>query len=171
MAGVTSSQTVGPFPHESWRWAFDAAKATKPDGATLIIEGAIYDGAGQPIDDAVLEAWAPSVAALGQDQPAPAFRRVPSGARGEFRLELTAPVARNDGEPALYLTLFARGVVKHQFTAVFLEDDAGLANSAILQQVPAERRSTLIARRVDAGRYRWDIRMQGNEETVFFDYA
>jgi protocatechuate 3,4-dioxygenase alpha subunit len=53
---------------------------------------------------------------------------------------------------------------------VFLEDDATLAESAILAQVPAERRATLVARKDGDGTYRWDIWMQTEKETVFFDY-
>jgi protocatechuate 3,4-dioxygenase alpha subunit len=71
----------------------------------------------------------------------------------------------------MYVTVFARGLVLHQFTAVFLEDDAGLAQSAILNQVPEARRATLLARRTGEGQYHWDIRMQGEAETVFFDYT
>ena len=74
-------------------------------------------------------------------------------------------------EPLMYVTVFARGLVKHQFTAVFLEDDSALAQSAILNQVPAPRRATLLARKVAAGEYRWDIWMQSDKETVFFDYV
>jgi len=171
MTGLTSSQTIGPFPHEGWRWAFDATQAMRPSGAALTVEGTIYDGAGQPIDDAVLEAWAPDSAARERDQPMPAFRRVASGARGEFRFDFTAPVVRGNGEPALYVTVFARGLVTHQFTAVVLEDDAGLAHSAILQQVPEARRATLIARKKALDRYEWNVWMQGGQETVFFDYT
>jgi protocatechuate 3,4-dioxygenase, alpha subunit len=61
-------------------------------------------------------------------------------------------------------------VLKHQFSAVFLEDDVALAQSALLAQVPAERRDTLIAKKTGDGRYRFDVRMQGERETVFFDY-
>jgi protocatechuate 3,4-dioxygenase alpha subunit len=68
------------------------------------------------------------------------------------------------------ITVFARGLVKHQFCAVFLADDTGLADSAILNQVPAERRATLIARKLAEREYRWDIWMQTDKETVFFDY-
>lgn len=172
MPSITTSQTIGPFPHESWRWAFDATSDIEATGA--IIEGAVYDGAGQPIDDAVLEAWMPDAAPPGLQQAPSAFRRVPTGAQGEFRFVLPAPLAGHAGEPAMFVTLFARGVLKHQFTAVFLDDDAGLAQSPLLQQVLPERRATLITRKIAAGRYRWDIRMQdhqGQQETVFFDYA
>jgi protocatechuate 3,4-dioxygenase alpha subunit len=67
--------------------------------------------------------------------------------------------------------VFARGLTKHQFTAVFLEDDATLDASTILAQVPAERRATLVARKSGDGEYRWDIWMQTDKETVFFDYV
>jgi protocatechuate 3,4-dioxygenase alpha subunit len=81
------------------------------------------------------------------------------------------PASTGSGEPLMYVTVFARGLVKHQFTAVFLEDDAGLAQSSILNQLPPQRRDTLLARKVSDGQYRWDIWMQTDKETVFFDYA
>ena len=165
---ITTSQTIGPFPHEGWRWAFDSTIGAASKGVTVVISGAVLDGDGTPINDAVLEAWAPTVGAA-DGQAIPAFRRAPTGDNGEFRFELPRPDALR-GEPLLYLTLFARGVLKHQFSAVFLEDDAGLAQSALLAQVPAERRDTLIAKKTGDGQYRFDVRMQGDRETVFFDY-
>lgn len=164
-SSITPAQTVGPFPHESWRWAFDATKATTPSGTTVTIHGTVYDGAGQPINDAVLEAWTPAE----QAQPMRGFRRVATDEHGKYSFELVAPAA-DAGEPVFYLTLFARGLVRHQFTAVFLEDDAGLASSDILQQVPEARRATLLARKTGHAGYQWDIRMQSDRETVFFDY-
>ena len=163
---LTTSQTIGPFPHEGWKWAFDATAA--PAGVALTIAGAVLDGAGKPVDDAVLEAWAPASAGAETQRPIPAFCRVPTDDKGTFSLALPAPAP---GEPACYVTLFARGMVKHQFCAVFLEDDAQLARSALLAQVPAARRATLLARRTSANVYRWDIHLQGAQETVFFDYC
>jgi protocatechuate 3,4-dioxygenase alpha subunit len=61
-------------------------------------------------------------------------------------------------------------LLKHQFCAVLLEDDAGLADAPLLAQVPAGRRATLIAAKAGALEYRWDVRLQGDAETVFFDY-
>ena len=78
--------------------------------------------------------------------------------------------AGTEGKPAMFVTVFSRGLCKHQFTAVFLEDDAGLGASEILRQVPAERRATLVARKIADARYEWDIWMQTDKETVFFDY-
>jgi protocatechuate 3,4-dioxygenase alpha subunit len=173
MSKITTSQTVGPFSHEAWQWAADACMPgnLKTTGETLLVSGAIYDGDGNPVNDAQIETWSPAGADQESEQLIPGFRRVPSGADGEFSMRIPAPAAVAAGEPAAYVTVFARGLVKHQFTAVFLEDDAGLAQSAILNQVPEARRATLLARRTGDGQYRWDIRMQGERETAFFDYV
>lgn len=154
MSGPTPSQTIGPFPHEGWRWAFDGG-----DGA-LLLQGHVLDGDEQPVPDAVVEAW-PNGAARTR------FLRVPTDERGGFRLALGAPAA--PGEPLAQIVVFARGLLRHQFTAVFAGDDVDLAASPLLAQVPAERRATLVAQREADGRYRWDIRLQGARETVFFD--
>ena len=173
MSKITTSQTIGPFSHEAWQWAVDASmpanvKSTAP---TITIQGVIYDGNGAPINDAQIEAWTPEAATHEAAQAIPAFRRVPSGEAGEFSLCLSLPDGATRGEPVMYVTVFARGLVKHQFTAVFLEDDTGLAQSAILGQVPQARRATLLARKTGENAYRWDIWMQTEKETVFFDYV
>jgi protocatechuate 3,4-dioxygenase alpha subunit len=172
MSKITTSQTIGPFSHEAWNWATElsAADRLQTSAPTIVVSGIIYDGDGVPINDAQIEAWQPAAAAAESGQAIPGFRRLPSDDQGKFSLRLSVcPQAR--GEPAAYVTVFARGLVKHQFTAVFLEDDAGLGDSAILAQVPAARRPTLIAAQTGAGRYSWNIHMQGEQETVFFDYA
>jgi protocatechuate 3,4-dioxygenase alpha subunit len=172
MSKITTSQTIGPFSHAAWQWAVDASlpDAVQAAGPTLLVSGTIYDGDGTPINDAQIEAWTPQGAGAEPQQMIPGFRRVPSGEQGEFSMRVAAPVG-GSGEPLMYVTVFARGLVKHQFTAVFLEDDASLAQSGILNQVPEARRATLLARKTGDGQYRWDIRMQGEQETVFFDYV
>ena len=173
MSKITTSQTIGPFSHEAWQWAVDASlpDAVKAHGPTILVGGCIYDGGGIPINDAQIEAWTPQAAAVEPEQLIPGFRRAASGEHGEFSVRISLPTEGTQGEPAMYVTVFARGLVKHQFTAVFLEDDAGLAQSGILNQVPEARRPTLLARKTADGQYRWDIRMQGEQETVFFDYV
>lgn len=170
-AALTPSQTIGPFSHEAWRWAFDATATVASTAPTIRIDGVIHDGDGAPINDAVIEAWLPDAGPSEASHALPGFRRVPSDDQGRFGFDVSLPKPATSGEPVMYVTVFARGLVMHQFTAVFLEDDAGLANSAILAQVPADRRSTLVARRQADGRYRWDIWMQTERETVFFDYT
>jgi len=173
MSNITTSQTIGPFSHEAWQWAVDAsAPATLQSNApTITVSGVIYDGNGAPINDAQIEAWTPDGAAAESEQAIPGFRRVPSGEAGQFALRVSLPDGATRGEPVMYVTVFARGLVKHQFTAVFLEDDSGLSESAILNQVPQARRATLLARKSGESDYRWDIWMQTEKETVFFDYA
>ena len=109
-----------------------------------------------------------------------------SAALGE-KIVVTGRVCDEDGKPVhnsllevwqcnaagryRHKPVFARGLVKRQFTAVFLEDDVHLAASAILEQVPQARRATLLAGKLTDGAYRRDIWMQTDKETVFFDYV
>ncbi len=173
MSNITTAQTIGPFSHAAWQWAVDTTSAEQlhTSAATITINGTIYDGDGTPINDAQIEAWQPDSAGAEAAQALPGFRRVPSGEQGEFSLRLSQCVAPTSGTPATFITVFARGLVKHQFSAVFLDDDSGLADSPILTQVPAARRPTLIARKTAPGVYHWDIWMQSDKETAFFDYV
>ena len=172
-SNLTTSQTIGPFSHEAWQWLVDTGLPgnLKTAEHSIQLSGCIYDGDGNPINDAQVEAWMPDGAAIEAEQAIPGFRRVPSGADGEFSMRVSLPQPATRGEPVMYVTVFARGLVKHQFTAVFLEDDTGLAQSTILNQVPEERRATLLARKTGDEQYHWDIWMQTEKETVFFDYA
>lgn len=162
MHGITPSQTIGPFPHEAWRWAFAAPPATSTDG--LLVEGRVLDGDGQPVGDAILEARAPGL----RGDALPGLRRVPTDDAGAFALVLPRP---DPGMPVALVTVFARGLLVHQFTAILLSDDPALERSALLAQVPPARRPTLLARPEPTGRYRWDLRLQGDDETVFFDFG
>lgn len=168
---ISPSQTIGPFSHEAWRWACAATDAIATGADTISISGIIRDGAGEPIDDAMIEAWSPSSTEAEMAHTLPGFRRTPSDMQGRFHFNLTRPAVRDSGQPAMFVTVFARGLVLHQFSAVFLDDDGRLARSDILQQVPQARRATLIARKTGPAAYEWDIHMQGANETVFFDYA
>lgn len=168
---ITTSQTIGPFPHEAWRWGVNASATLVSSAPTITIGGVLRDGNGNPISDGWIEAWLPDAVAAESAQVIPGFRRIPSDDDGAFRIEVSLPSPGIAGKPVLFATIFARGLVKHQFTAVFLEDDTGLAQSEILNQVPAERRATLIARKQADAQYQWDIWMQTDKETVFFDYV
>lgn len=159
MNGITTSQTIGPFPHEAWRWAFAATPAT----GEVLVHGRVLDGDGQPVGDAILEARAPGLTGGAL----PGLQRVPTNDAGEFELALPTP---QPGAPAALVTVFARGLLKHQFTAILLANDAKLDRSALLAQVPPARRGTLLAQSEATGRYRWDLRLQGELETVFFDF-
>jgi protocatechuate 3,4-dioxygenase alpha subunit len=168
---ITTSQTIGPFPHEAWDWAVKATAAVNSTSPTVTIRGKVYDGDGTPISDAWVEAWTPHSAAAETAHPIAGFRRIPSQDDGSFSATVSLSDNAPAGAPVMYVTIFARGLIKHQFTAVFLEDDANLAQSTLLNQVPVERHDTLIAKKQADGSYLWDIWMQTVKETVFFDYT
>jgi protocatechuate 3,4-dioxygenase alpha subunit len=168
---ISPSQTIGPFSHEAWRWACDASAAVAAGATTITVSGIVRDGDGEAIDDAMIEAWSPAGTEAEAALMLPGFRRSPTDMTGRYHFTLTRPAVTDAGEPVAFVTVFARGLVLHQFSAVFLEDDGGLAHSEILRQVPEERRATLIARKIGPTAYEWNIHMQGENETVFFDYA
>jgi protocatechuate 3,4-dioxygenase alpha subunit len=87
---------------------------------------------------------------------------------GTIVVEGTVEDGAGDRLPAWMVEVFGVGLTRHFFTAVFLEPAVGVPS--MLDAVPAERRSTLVAARAADGRYRWIIRTQGERETVFLDY-
>jgi protocatechuate 3,4-dioxygenase, alpha subunit len=142
---VTPSQTVGPFLAIALPW--DDGPVADPGGVR--ISGRVLDGAGEPIPDALVETWQP--------EP-PAFARCPTD--GEGRWHVVVPPA-----PYLAVHVLSRGLLRHLTTRAYLDPEA---DDAVLASVPADRRETLLAERTDDG-YRFDIRIQGDRETVFFD--
>lgn len=191
--GITPSQTVGPFfayvltPHDyATRPLFSADLAT-PDaaGERVRIEGYVLDGDGEPIVDAMIEIWqadgegrhADAIERPGQNSAFTGFGRTDVDSNGFFAFTTVKPgrVAGPDGTsqaPHLNVGIFARGLLKRLFTRAYFEGDAANATDPVLALVPEERRDTLIAtRRERAGEtvYSFDIRLQGEGETVFFD--
>jgi protocatechuate 3,4-dioxygenase alpha subunit len=138
----TPSQTVGPFLAIGMTWPGGAV--ADPDGVK--ISGVVYDGAGVPIADAVVETWSPEPAA---------FARCPTDDDG--RWAVVVPPA-----PYLAVHVFARGLLRHLTTRICIDE------STVPDGVPADRRDTLLPEPTDDG-YRFDIRIQGPGETVFFD--
>jgi len=189
----TPSQTVGPFfayglTPEQYGYAHKAIAgnvlaAPGMPGEHVRIEGRILDGAGAPIDDAMIEIWQADGDGryAGTDQDSAdqtiafsGFGRCGSDDEGGFWFTTTKPGAIGDGQaPHIGVIVQARGILNHAFTRIYFADEAD-ANSAdpVLQSVPADRRDTLVAVRSEtpAGPvYRFDIHMQGDDETVFFD--
>jgi protocatechuate 3,4-dioxygenase alpha subunit len=142
---VTPSQTVGPFLTLGLPWE-DGPVADR-DGVR--ISGRVLDGAGDPVRDALVETW---------HHDPPAFARCPTDDDGGWHVVM--PPA-----PYLAVHLFARGMLRHLTTRIYLD---AAAKDAVLESVPADRRETLLAERTDDG-YRFDIRIQSDRETVFFD--
>jgi protocatechuate 3,4-dioxygenase, alpha subunit len=193
--GITPSQTVGPFfkygltPGGKYDWndAFTNNLVT-PDasGERIRLEGRVFDGDGQPVPDAMLEVWqadAQGRFADPQDKralPNAAFRgfgRCGTDEDGAYAFDTIKPgqVADPDGKPQaphILLAVFARGMLRHLYTRIYLGDEGANAADPVLAIVPPERRSTLIAARESGNGnavYRLDLRLQGDNETVFFE--
>ena len=117
----------------------------EPDA--IRVEGQLLDGAGEPVSDALLEA-----SQGGQ------FARCRTDGEGAFHFVIAKPDAG-----FLDIALFARGLLRHLNTRMYFPD----ANDMVLSAVDAARRHTVVARR-EGGVLRFDIRLQGEDETVFF---
>jgi protocatechuate 3,4-dioxygenase alpha subunit len=189
----TASQTVGPFFHLGMAYLVRGNFAADGiPGERITIRGKVLDGDGKAVPDAVLEIWQADSAgrypgeASPQDSAAPrflGFGRVESDDNGGFSFTTIKPgrVPSPDGSsqaPHIVITLFSRGLLKPLHTRIYFPDEPGNAEDAVLKLVPQERRSTLVATRsgergatnVPENRFDWNIVMQGEGETVFFDY-
>lgn len=142
----TPSQTIGPFFGFALPFRRDGEAS---DNADLRIEGRVLDGAGEPVADALLELW-----------EGERFARRRTDIEGAYHF--TAPTP-----PAGYfnLTVFARGVLKPLQTRIYLP--GANAGDPVLKLVEPDRRSTLIAH-ADGPVLSFDVRLQGEDETVFF---
>jgi protocatechuate 3,4-dioxygenase, alpha subunit len=151
----TPSQTVGPF--FGFALPFPGDADVEGGGGGLRIEGELLDGAGEPVPDGLVEVWSGNQ-----------FARCRTDPEGVFHVSVTKP-ASSDGAPHLDVFVFARGLLRHLATRIYFPDEARAnAGDQVLNQVAPERRETLVAEAVGPI-LRFDIRLQGDRETVFFD--
>lgn len=183
----TPSQTVGPFLHIGLAWLNTTELARKASaGEPIVVAGAVLDGDGQPIPDALLEVWQANAHGKyahpddTQDKPIDpgfsGFGRIPTDKDGRFRFTTVKPgptpgPGNTLQAPHIVVAVFMRGMLRHLYTRIYFSDEAANATDPALKRIeePA-RRDTLIAKRsAGAAEYRWNIIMQGENETVFFD--
>jgi protocatechuate 3,4-dioxygenase alpha subunit len=167
----TPSQTIGAFFHEGLRGK-DGAKITFAEGGRrIVLTGRVLDGAGEPVPDALMETW--QLSPQGKT-PAPAsgaakphgFGRVEMAKDGSYRIETSMP----GGDcPFIDVTFFARGLLKGLRTRVYLAPEERVrADPALKALAQSPRLKTLLATHAGGDEYRWDVRLQGEGETVFF---
>jgi protocatechuate 3,4-dioxygenase, alpha subunit len=178
------SQTVGPYLSLGLPWVDGPNVVAEDTRDAVWIRGTVTDGAGDPVADGMVETWQadPEGRFNHPDDPRGAhaeagfrgFARCLTGPRGEYAVRTVKPgrVPGFEGgmqAPHVDVTVFARGLLKHLVTRIYFEDEPSNAEDPVLAHVtdPA-RRATLLAARTDDG-YRFDIRLQGEGETVFFD--
>jgi protocatechuate 3,4-dioxygenase alpha subunit len=187
----TASQTAGPFLHIGTLPAIAGLRAVRPErqnilagdgtlGERIRIEGLIHDGAGAVVTDAMVEIWqANANGQHGSNEFLGWGRAATDFGTGLFVFETIKPGVTpfHDGRPQaphISLSIFARGINIHLQTRMYFPDEAAAnASDPVLQLVgnPALA-ATLIARRLEGGSiptYRFDIRLQGDSETIFFD--
>ena len=193
--GVTPSQTVGPYfaygltsnGKYDWNDAFSNNLVTADtSGERVRVEGRVFDGDGVAVPDCMLEIWQADAQGRFADpkdnraMPNSKFRgfgRCGTDANGDYAFDTIKPgqVADPDGKPQaphILLAIFARGMLLHLYTRIYFDGEASNDADPVLALVPADRRATLIAARGQGNGgavYRFDIRLQGDNETVFFD--
>jgi len=183
----TPSQTVGPFfsyaltPEVYGREGIvgNVLVTDETLGERIVIEGRLLDGAGQPVPDGLIEIWQANAAGR-YDHPADnraevpldpnfhGFGRSDTDETGTFRFETVMPGAVPPQAPHASLIVFSRGMLVHAYTRIYFS----AASDPVLDSAPADRRDTLVAKRRDTPGgvvYHFDIRLQGEGETVFFD--
>lgn len=184
MALPTPSQTVGPYFHIGLPTE-GRAELVAPDAqGSIRLEGVVLDGEDRPVPDALIEIWQANRAGryahpedTREDLPLEdgftGFGRCATDAEGGYRFQtikpgaVPAPGGRMQA-PHVAISVLGRGLLKRLATRIYFPDEQE-ANAAdpVLATVPAERRATLLAKPTDDG-YRFDIRLQGTGETVFF---
>ncbi|MEV1248275.1 protocatechuate 3,4-dioxygenase subunit alpha [Nonomuraea sp. NPDC050022] len=161
---LTPSQTVGPFFSHALPYPHDWELVPAGHAGAIMLTGRVLDGAGEPVPDALLELWLGRTgdrgALLRGDGEVSGFGRCATAPDGSFRFR----TARPEGA-YLSLQVFARGLLRSLLTRVYLED----LPDPLLDGLEPERRGTLIATG-SGDRYRFDVRLQGDGETVFLDF-
>jgi protocatechuate 3,4-dioxygenase, alpha subunit len=149
----TPSQTVGPF------YSIGLCRRAENQLVTTGTElhGTLYDGAGEPIGDGVIELWD----ALGRR-----WGRCGTNAEGRFSFVVTKPDAPEGQAPHLHAFVFARGLLRQQLTRIYFPDEAN-DEDPVFASLPEDARDSLVALEED-GALRFEIHMQGERATVFF---
>jgi protocatechuate 3,4-dioxygenase alpha subunit len=183
---ATTSQTIGPYLRIGLEWMVieDLAPQGLP-GERVRLEGKVFDGDGNPVNDAAVEVWQANSHGKyaspqdPQDKPVEkAFRgygRSLTDDAGAFRFRTIKPGRVPGPEralqaPHLVVTIFMRGLLKQLLTRMYFPDEPANADDPVLKLVPAERRGTLIAKKRGDGALEWHVVLQGKNETVFFDF-
>jgi protocatechuate 3,4-dioxygenase alpha subunit len=160
---LTPPQTVGPFFH--YALVEDAQSELVPAGepGAVKLHGVVTDGAGDPVPDAMVEIWHPGVG----------FGRAGTAADGSYAFVIVKPAPRTlqgGRAPHLEFAVFGRGLLRQSVTCVYFPDETRAnAEDPLLHCLPEpEVRARLVAR-PDAEGLRFDIRLQGDDQTPFFD--
>lgn len=184
MMKQTGSQTVGPY----FRIGLIYGKSQnnlvqeKTRGERIKITGQVLDGDGRSIPDALVEIWQPDAGGIYNhpsdplhEQADPHFRgfgRAENRNEGIYEFKTIKPGSRDGQAPYISVRVFARGMLIHAITRIYFADEPANTGDPVLNSIAADRRATLIAACEESSElptYHFDIHMQGDNETVFFN--
>ena len=176
--GCTPSQTVGPYLAIGLPWADGPFVVAEDHPGAVWIRGVVTDGAGEVVPDARVETSQADADGHFDHPDDPeghgrttfrGFGRCPTEADGSYGIRTVVPAAVDGQAPHIDVSVFARGMLNRVITRIYFPEHAEAnADDPVLADVPADRRDTLLATRTEDG-YRFDVRLQGESETVFFD--
>jgi protocatechuate 3,4-dioxygenase, alpha subunit len=181
MPGSTPSQTVGPF--FAFGLPYEGAEhlVAQNERDAFWITGSVYDGAGDPVDDALIEIWQANRNGryrhpedtredLALEDAFIGFGRCPTDGQGRFGFFTVKPGASPPHAPHINVIVLARGLLRHLFTRLYFpdEEEANAADPLLSSIEDPAVRDTLIATTLD-GALRFDIHLQGERQTAFLD--
>ena len=183
----TPSQTVGPFFHDALLGEDRSELVPPHHPRAMRIEGTVYDGAGDPVPDAMVEIWQANEAGrytdptddrenpLHDPETFSGFGRsgTDAGGRFSFLTVKPGPVPGHEGTlqaPHIMVSVFARGLLKHLVTRIYFPDEReSNARDPVLSSIEdPEFRTTLVANG-EGGVLRFDVHLQGDNQTAFFE--
>lgn len=182
--GKTPSQTIGPFFRFGTDWLAEENLVSFEYPNAITLKGAVYDGAGVPVSDAMVEIWQADEkgefpSAAGSTWSGFGRRLTDENGSYEIRTVKPAPVSSGSGEaqaPHIVMVVFARGLLKPVFTRIYFpEEQAANGHDPLLRSISDPvAKSTLIAVRESENAYRFDIRLQDSKmgaETQFIQFG
>ncbi len=177
---ATPGQTVGPFFAYGTIYPKMNEVVHPHSPGAVVLGGTVYDGAGQPIPDSVVEIWGADVdgevsrargAFRRDDHTFTGFGRSFTTDDGHYEFWTRNPGSEAGKAPFFAAVVFARGLPDKLHTRIYLPDDEELlAADPFLSSLDADERATLIATRLPDGSFTHDIRLQGEKETVFLAF-
>lgn len=186
-AGVTPSQTVGPFLTIGLPWPDGPEVVPAGTKDAIVIGGRVFDGAGEPVPDALVETWqadpdgrfdhpddprGPLASAVAGFR---GFGRCATDAQGQYRIVTLRPgplpfPGGGTEAPHLNVSVFARGLLDRVVTRIYLGDEPGAnLDDPVLNAISDQRRRATLLAMAGDGEYTFDIWLQGDQETVFFE--
>ncbi|HEV7875730.1 MAG TPA: protocatechuate 3,4-dioxygenase subunit alpha [Nocardioides sp.] len=176
----TPGQTIGPFYGYALPYDGDSELVPPAHPDAIRLHGRVIDGAGDPVPDALIELWQADASGVIPRRAGSLHRdgftftgwgRCATDNTGRYSFSTVRPGATvAQTAPYFAITVFARGLLNRLFTRAYLPgDDATLAADPLLASLDADRRATLVATADERG-YVFDLRLQGDGETVFLTY-